>query len=106
MNPGMVRGLTAALLLAASAAAATQPKDKQFTNSIGMRFVRIEPGSFTMGFSGAPLSGDLSVRSWRAKGDFDEYPAHKVRISRPFYAGAFEVTNAQYEQFDPQHRAL
>jgi formylglycine-generating enzyme required for sulfatase activity len=31
------------------------------------------------------------------------YTPHEVRITRPFYIGAFEVTNAQYEQFDPQH---
>ena len=71
-----------------------------------MRLVRIDPGRFAMGFSGKPLSDELAVRPWRARGDFDEHPAHTVRITRPYYMGAFEVTNAQYEQFDPQHRAL
>ena len=27
-----------------------------------------------------------------------------MRISQPFYLGTFEVTNAQYERFDPSHR--
>jgi hypothetical protein len=39
-------------------------------------------------------------------GDFDEKPVHRVTISRPFLMGATQVTNAQYEQFDPSHRAL
>ena len=56
------------------------------TNSIGMRLVRIEPGVFTMGAS--------------------ERPAHQVRIAHRIYAGATEVTNAQYEQSDPSHRQL
>jgi formylglycine-generating enzyme required for sulfatase activity len=66
--------------------------EKLFTNSLGMRLVRVEPGNFLMGS--------------RAKGDFDERPAHPVRISRPFYLGVSEVTNAQYERFDPGHRRL
>ena len=64
-------------------------KDKSYTNSIGMNFVRIEPGSFQMGSE---------------KGQFDEQPVHQVVISQPFQMGMHEVTNAQYEQFDPDHR--
>ena len=32
--------------------------------------------------------------------DFEqfEHPRHHVRISKPFYLGAFEVTQAEYEQ--------
>lgn len=41
-----------------------------------------------------------------AKGDFDERPVHIVRITRPFWISATEVTNAQYEQFDPDHRLV
>ena len=79
---------------------------RDMPNSIGMRLVRIEPGAFTMGFSGQPIPPDVALASWRAGGDFDERPAHRVRISKGFYMGAFEVTNAQYEQFDPAHRSL
>jgi hypothetical protein len=57
-----------------------------------MHLVRLEPGTLAMGQD----SG----------GDWDERPLHGVRISRPFYLGATEVTNAQYEQFDPTHREL
>ncbi len=60
------------------------------TNSIGMKLVRISPGGFAMGTGQG--------------GDFDERPLHRVTISQAFYMGAGEVSNAQYEQFDPSHR--
>src|SRR5262249_61234761 len=46
-----------------------------------------------------PPSTDL----W-ARRDYDESPAHKVKITKAFYFGSTEVTNAQYEQFDPDHK--
>ena len=67
------------------------------TNSLGMKFIRIEPGDFIMGQGGAPPK---SRADWSGR-DWDESPAHRVKISRPFYLGACEVTNAQYERFDP-----
>jgi len=99
----MTRVIEAAVLAAAAvltayplsggwSAAAELPGEKTFTNSLGMRMARIEPGQFLMG---SPQGGD-----------FDERPVHPVRITRPFYLGATEVTNAQYEQFDPGHRRL
>ena len=84
--------------------AAAQPKE--VTNSIGMRLIQIPAGTFTMGFTGEPLATAIAVRPWRANGNFDEHPAHPVHITKAFYMGAFEVTNAQYEQFDPSHKAL
>jgi len=71
---------------------APMPTGKDYTNSIGMKFVRIEPGQFLMG--------------QETGGDFDERPTHRVNITKPFYMAVTEVTNAQYERFDPQHRAL
>jgi hypothetical protein len=59
------------------------------TSSIGMRLVWIEPGAFRMG---------------QENGDFDEKPVHRVAISRGFWIGVTEVTNAEYEQFDPAHK--
>ncbi len=92
--------LTAAFLLACLAGTA------QDRNSIGMRLVRVEPGAFTMGASETPLPKDIAAKPYLQFGDFDEKPAHRVRISRPLLVGAYEVTNAQYEQFDPAHRQL
>jgi formylglycine-generating enzyme required for sulfatase activity len=45
-------------------------------------FVRIDAGEFMMGSE---------------NGDADEKPVHRVRISRPFEMGKFEVTQAQWE---------
>jgi sulfatase modifying factor 1 len=81
-----------ALAAAGPSLAAEMPKEKFSVNTLGMRLVRIEPGSFLMG---SPEGGD-----------FDERPVHRVTISRPFYLGVTEVTNAQYEKFDPGHRRL
>ena len=39
-------------------------------------------------------------------GDFDERPVHRVSITNPFYLAECQVTNAQYEVFDPAHREL
>ena len=83
------------------------PEEETFENSIGMRFVRIERGTFQMGETAAPLPDEVVEGCpQRENGDFDEYPVHEVTISRPFFLGACQVTNAQYEQFDPEHRAL
>ena len=38
--------------------------------------------------------------------DYDEAPVHEVTISKPFRMGKTEVTNAQFEAFRPEHRAL
>src|SRR4030042_2610078 len=65
---------------------------RTFVNSIGMKFINIQPGSFLMGQDKG--------------GDWDERPAHRVHITQSFGISATEVTNTQYEQFDPEHRAL
>jgi len=70
-----------------------------------------------MGSDGSRLPREIleakEVRSGRKRkvflpdsGDYDERPAHRVNISRPFYIGTYEVTNREYEQFAPAHRRL
>src|SRR5690348_14785281 len=51
------------------------------TNSIGMKFVLIPAGEFQMG---------------TVRGDADEQP-HRVRITRPFYLGVYEVTQSEWK---------
>jgi formylglycine-generating enzyme required for sulfatase activity len=78
----------------------------QITNSIGMKLVRIEPGSFVMGQDGP--AADYRMNKHPAKcddADWDEKRAHKVTISAAFHIGATEVTNAQFRQFKPGHNA-
>ena len=90
------------------------PAGKEYTNSIGMIFVRIEPGKFKMGQLQLPLDWDILPNDngrgdridFLRDGDFDEMPVHEVMISKPFYMGVFEVTNKQYELFDPEHKKL
>lgn len=87
----------------------SMPTDVQFTNSLGMKFVRVESGKFQMGSPDTKLPDDVLVpmkteRVWLAeKGDYDERPAHQVTISKSFYMGDHEVTNQQYEEFDRLH---
>ncbi|MBL8229428.1 MAG: SUMF1/EgtB/PvdO family nonheme iron enzyme [Bryobacterales bacterium] len=78
----------------------------EMTNSAGMKLVRVEAGRFLMGSTGAALPESLVTKPYFRYGDFDEKPAHEVTISKPFLMGAQEVTNAQYEMFDPSHKAL
>ena len=81
------------------------PTERTYTNSIGMKLARIEPGHFMMGFGDVPLPGQLITRpSHFSTGDFDEHPTHQVQITKPFYLGVYPVTNAQYEQLDPAHK--
>ena len=101
-----------------AAAAAEKPKEKEFTNSIGMKLVHIEPGAFMMGNDKKLPDKIIKVHEvgnkrktmrldqFAPSGDFDERPLHKVTISRPFYIGMTEVTNTQFERFDPRHMLL
>lgn len=65
---------------------------ERYVNSLGMAFVRIDAGGFDMGSSEG--------------GDFDERPVRHVAVTRPFLMAVTEVTNAQYEAYDPSHKAL
>lgn len=38
--------------------------------------------------------------------DYDEAPVHKVRISEDFRMSLSEITNAQFEEFRPEHREM
>ena len=67
----------------------------QIQKPYGIRMVDIPSGEFIMG-----------SRGYGAVEEFDEAPAHLVRISRPFRMSATEITNIQYEQYDPSHRKL
>lgn len=66
---------------------------QQSSNTIGIKMVQIPNGSFWMGSKG-----------WGE--DFDEAPVHRVNINTNFLMSQTEITNAQYEQFDPSHRKL
>jgi formylglycine-generating enzyme required for sulfatase activity len=55
---------------------------------VALDLARIPAGRFVMGdAAGAP----------------DEQPVAAVEIKKPFWMGAFEITNEQYAKFDPAH---
>ncbi len=58
------------------------------TDSIGMKLVLIPAGEFQMG---SPLD-DSDAEEF-------EMPQHYVRITHPFYLGAYEVTRGQFRSF-------
>ena len=64
--------LSAAILVPIALSIAAAQNGKEFTNSLGMRFVRVDHGLFTMGFTGAPLAPAVAGQAFRANGDFDE----------------------------------
>ncbi|MHC4574695.1 MAG: SUMF1/EgtB/PvdO family nonheme iron enzyme [Planctomycetota bacterium] len=103
----MVCFSTIVLLVCGRAFSKELPREKVYVNSIRMKLVRVEQGTFQMGIGDTPLPAELTTdRSLQPAGDFDEQPNHIVRISRPFYMGAYEVTDFQYELFRPEHRKL
>ncbi|MCI0743191.1 MAG: formylglycine-generating enzyme family protein [Gemmataceae bacterium] len=63
-----------------------QDDAKAITNSIGMKLVRIPAGKFLMGSPAAEVERDPRETQ------------HEVVITRPFYFGVFEVTQAEYEK--------
>lgn len=69
----------------------------EFTNSIGIKMIRIPAGKFRM--------GDLQPRTqykpdqFLARVHYDERPAHEVTISHPFYMSENEITAKQYQAF-------
>jgi len=92
--------LTTALLTSCGRA----PTGQQFTNSLGMKMIRIEPGSFTMGRLNPTPPAGLHGPELLLHGDWDEEPAHRVAISHAFYLSEQEVTAEQYRQFDPDYQ--
>ncbi|MCY2991291.1 MAG: SUMF1/EgtB/PvdO family nonheme iron enzyme [Planctomycetota bacterium] len=75
-----------------SPTAATLPS---ISNSIGMKLVLLPAGEFLMG----SLDSDRGA-------DANEKPQHRVQITKPFYLGVYEVTQAQYQKVvgsNPSH---
>jgi hypothetical protein len=85
----VVLGLFFAGCLAATAetnAATATALSIDFTNSLGLTFKRIAPGGFTMGMDGGKGT------------ETDQYPAHPVDITKPFYIQTEKVSQAAYDQ--------
>lgn len=66
----------------------TSFSDDEIMNSIGMKMKFMKAGHFIQG------STSLSLAE------------HPVSVTVPFYMGRYEVTNAEYERFDPEHKNM
>ncbi|MFO0869812.1 MAG: bifunctional serine/threonine-protein kinase/formylglycine-generating enzyme family protein [Pirellulales bacterium] len=73
----------------------------EFTNTVGMKFVLIPPGEFTMGMSRAEAEAMAALsplnEQWQGV-SLSSAPAHRVRLTRAYYLGTYEVTQEQYEK--------
>lgn len=83
----MIRCLNCVFVLLFSGFASAAADDHMIVNSIGMKLALVPAGEFMMG---SP-KGEVGRHS-------DEGPVHRVRITRSFFIGAYEVTQAEYEQ--------
>ena len=86
--------LTAGVIFLSFAERLQAQSPKEITNSIGMKLVLIPKGTFMMG---SPES---------EKGRDDVETQHEVTISKDYYLGVYEVTQAQYEKVigkNPSH---
>jgi formylglycine-generating enzyme required for sulfatase activity len=80
-------------------------KGDETVNSVGMTMVPIPAGHFTMGQEKRNLDYQWHCSLEIDQGaDWDEQPVRDVQITKPFAMSATEVTNAQYELFEPDHR--
>ncbi len=91
-------------------------QDSTFTNSIGMKFIRIHPGSFIMGRFQPPYpippsdtekAGTKSSEKGYSAEEYklaeklakqDALPGFTVTINKPFFMAQFEVTQAQWKK--------
>ena len=78
---------------------------KVLTNTLGMEFVLILPGSFMMG---SGISPEQSVQEYGGVAGWYEFehPQHEVKISKPFYLQSTLVTQGQWKRVmgdNPSH---
>ena len=69
-----------------------------------VEFVLVPGGEFVMGSS---ISAAEVARRYGGKAEYftDEHPQHRVRITKPFYMGKYEVVNDLYRQFKSDHHS-
>ena len=88
-EPGLPRVLEVKLLTPEQAVVASVPRT--VASGAGMEMRLVQPGSLRLG---APR---------REQGRRANETERDVRLTRPFYIGVREVTNAQFRAFRPQH---
>lgn len=71
----------------------------ELTNTLGMKFELVPSGEFEMGARQTPAEIQALFPELKLSELESEVPLHVVRITKPFYLGAFEVTRRQYAAF-------
>ena len=102
--PAVIFFTAVAGMLQGNIAPADEKSDNRLSSKI--EFCAIPAGSFIMG---ADLDPKYIVagkdEGWRSIFIQDEFPQRKIRLTHPFELAKYEITNAQYEQFDPSHQS-
>lgn len=75
-----------------------------YNNSLKMKMIRIQPGTFNMGAETTKF--DLGRKTDHSKDApyYDEMPVHKVTITYPFYISETEVTIEQFRRFRKEYK--
>jgi sulfatase modifying factor 1 len=89
------------LFCAVFSAHAEERRRPEQTNSIGLRLVELPAGEFQMGGGEPAESVAKTFEEYGRKPEYfaDEYPQHRVRITKPFLLGKYEVTVGQFRRF-------
>ena len=91
VRPSSVHATVVDETLVTEAAAQLAQAAAQYTNSAGVALRLFHPTGFTMG---APR---------HEKGQRANEAERQVTLHKPFYAGKYEITNAEFRQFKPDH---
>lgn len=97
-------GLLLSILLGGTPAVAQEAGDVRTFG--GIEFVWIPPGTFTMG---SKLSPTEIVAEYGGEEGYEEHEyddeslLHSVTLSKGFWMSKYEITDAQYRRFRPEH---
>lgn len=75
-----------------------------FKNSLQMKMIRVEPGSFDMGANISSFKLGPKTAYSKDAPYYDELPVHRVTITYPFYISEMEVTADQFRQFKKEYK--
>ncbi|MGA2256794.1 MAG: SUMF1/EgtB/PvdO family nonheme iron enzyme [Thermoguttaceae bacterium] len=104
-----VTGCIVLFTTAGTAFSETKEPPKKLAVDLGggvkMEMTLVPAGEFKMGNPESPEYTDAFNNLYGGKGFLtadvfkDEYPQHRVRITKPFYLGTYHVTRGQFRQF-------